>query len=511
MKFACFVGLSVLLVATSAANAAYSLLPYQTYETGSWADAVAIGDVDGDGRNDVVLTTTSYFDEENDYKLFVFFQKSDGSLDNPRTYSYLATANRTGLALADLDHDGRSEIIVGHGAGITIFDWNPQRAPMKMLARLYRTEDYQPADDVVVVDVDRNGALDVVGQSWSSGAVIYFGDGHGGIARQAFLPTPAQGYNDLESGDFNGDGHDDIVVLSGQGTTHAYLYYNDGSDDFSTPLELNPNPDDYVTAGALGAGDFNSDGREDLVIMRDRTHLSMYLQNSSGGLDPPIVVLSDSDPNAMLGRDLDLDGRDDLIVQHGGGPLGIYMQDTGGMSAEAVVTGPYATWFNTQGLAAGDINGDACTDIVTANYNYGLVVFPGRNCDPVADLASSLALTSSVVTLHLENMGTAAAVAPETIVDLSVVSGTLVMGALPAECTLDTQTSRTSRVTCRDATLAAGTSRAILLPILVASGAQGDALSVSASTTTTSTELRLVNNSSKARLLLRAFASRVPR
>src|SRR6476659_794921 len=39
--------------------------PYQATPVGSWPEAVAIGDVNGDGRNDVVMTTSYYFDPTN--------------------------------------------------------------------------------------------------------------------------------------------------------------------------------------------------------------------------------------------------------------------------------------------------------------------------------------------------------------------------------------------------------------------------------------------------------------
>ncbi|NIO16083.1 MAG: hypothetical protein GTN70_03650, partial [Deltaproteobacteria bacterium] len=49
--------------------------------TGSYTEAVAIGDVNGDGRNDAVATTSSYMDRDNDHQIHVFLQNEKGKLD----------------------------------------------------------------------------------------------------------------------------------------------------------------------------------------------------------------------------------------------------------------------------------------------------------------------------------------------------------------------------------------------------------------------------------------------
>jgi hypothetical protein len=503
-----------LAVVAPAAFASYSLSPPQAFPTGSWADAAAIGDVNGDGRQDVVLTTTTYGSGDNS-KVFVFIQKADGTLDAPRKYAYDVGASHTGLALADLDHDGRMEIIVGHSTGITIFDWHAIPGKMAMKSRLHRSQEpwILTAHDIVVVDVNRDGAPDVVTQSGSGGygANVYFGDGRGGITRQVKFPTPAQSFNDLESGDFNGDGYDDVVVLNGNGITHAYVYYNDGSDDFSAPLDINPNSDDPAMDGGLGAGDFNSDGRDDLVVMRDRTHLSLFYQDAVGALiQPPAILSSEWDPKAIIGHDLDLDGRDDVIVQHATGRLGIYLQGEAGLAAEVLTTGPYVSQISKESVAAGDINGDDCPDIAIANQSDGLLVQFGTGCNAVPDLAPSLGLTSSVVALRLDNFGDGDAVAPEASVVLSVLDGTLVVGSLPDSCSLESQSSRRARVTCTGPTLAAGTSFTQLLPVTIAGGDSRNVLNASASATTTSLEPRLENNIVSRLLRLGTFWTITP-
>ena len=68
MKYACMLAATLAFVA-STAHAAYTLVPYDSRGTGGQAEAVAIGDVDGDGRTDVVVTT-GYADDEQFRSLY---------------------------------------------------------------------------------------------------------------------------------------------------------------------------------------------------------------------------------------------------------------------------------------------------------------------------------------------------------------------------------------------------------------------------------------------------------
>ena len=481
-----------------AANAAggYELQQPHARATGSWADAVAIGDVDGDGRDDVVLTTLSYFDSENDNKIFVYLQRADGSMADPVKLAYPG-GNRSGLVLADLNHDGIQDIVVGHGQGITVLRWN--RFPRLRYMRQYGV---QQADDVAVLDVDRDGNPDIVGQSWSSGATIFLGDGHGAVRKQVFLPTPADGYNDMEAGDLNGDGHADLAILSGQGITHAYVYYNDGSEEMSPPTEINPNPADSPVIGSLGIGDFTGDGRNDLVVMRDRNNVSLFAQKADGALGDASVVATGGDPNAMLGSDMDADGRTDLVIAHGGGSLGVLYQQSGQLQAEASYSGMYATWLNTQGLAVGDINDDGCKDAAIANYNYGLVTYLGSGCVQRADLVPGLGLTRNFVTLRVDNAGAVVANDTHAALLLSVASGSLAIGEIPADCSVVAQSTRSVQLDCSDGSLAAGASATRTLSFLASGGDLRNAVVARAGVSTTSAEMRTDNNSASKRLML---------
>ena len=109
-----------LAFAGSAPAADFDFLPYTSRAVASRPSAVAIGDVNGDGRNDVVVATAYANDTENDYSLFVYLQDTNGSLGLPYKVKYATLAFDVTVTLGDLNGDGRQDIIVGTMGGLNL-------------------------------------------------------------------------------------------------------------------------------------------------------------------------------------------------------------------------------------------------------------------------------------------------------------------------------------------------------------------------------------------------------
>jgi hypothetical protein len=357
--------------------ASYSLGEYISRRVGSWPEAVAIGDVTCDGRPDVVMTTTYYFDAANDYRVFVFPQLATGGLGAPVSYPYGATANRNGLTLADMDQNGCRDVIVGHGSGVSFLMADSTTGTLRP-ATVVKNGD---ADTVSTLDVNRDGALETLSLGWSRGVSLLYGNGYVFTGNQT-LATKAAGYNDHEVGDLNGDGIPDLAVMSGQSYSvpNLSVHLHNGINALSTP------PRSYfmgqsVTAGGIGLGDVNGDGRNDVVLSKPNnspTVLWLMLQDASGNLTGPTTVPTYDIPESIEIADLDKDGDQDVVVVHGGWmKVGVYLQEYGVLKPEVLYPIPYASHYAPQGLALGDFSGDGCTDIAIADYNNGLVTLQG--------------------------------------------------------------------------------------------------------------------------------------
>ena len=354
--------------------------PYVAYPTGSWPEAVAIGDVNGDRLNDVVLVTSYYFDPPSDYKLFVYRQQADGTLAAPVKYDTggTYTTRPQTVTVGDVNGDGRNDVVVGNsGAAVGIFYQNVSGGLDPVV--LHPTTDSQC---VRVADLDHDGRLDVVGAGWGTGTVTVFLQQAGGaLAAPVVYAAPHSGYDDLEVGDLDHDARTDVAVMSGQtyATPNVSVLYQqpDGTLGGLASRFVGVNQ----LSHGIGIGDVTADGRNDLVVSyggnQPDSRLAVFAQAADGSLPTTPTALASLDiPEPVEVADVSLDRRGDVLVAHGGWmELGVYVQGAGGvLGSEALDPIPYASHYNPHGLAVGDIDNDGLPDVVIADYNNGLVV-----------------------------------------------------------------------------------------------------------------------------------------
>jgi len=375
-------------------------LSYEMHSVGPAPTAVAIGDVNGDGRNDVVLTTSFDFDDENDYCVFVFLQDENGILMSPVRYKTQGTyTNRpNSVAIAKLEGSTTNKVIVGlWGKGIEIFDTNKngELTGSTLISTTY-------SGVIKVADVNNDGLNDIIGMSGGTVEVYYQKAGGGFMSPVRYTTTHGGALCDLAVGDINGDGFDDIVVTDGSvATTGLGILRQKSSGGFEAPAYYQ-----ISMPQGVAIGDFNEDGRNDVVATSGPTSdstISVFFQNSIGALDSAAKYTSYNYPETV--RAVKINGnKTDIAVLHSGGTLGIYeLKADKTLSFGALVPLPYATHYLPGGMAVGDINGDGKNDIVIADYNNGLVVVyqaPSKAAGPTIWMSepSAKSTTSEPVT-----------------------------------------------------------------------------------------------------------------
>jgi hypothetical protein len=367
------------LAAGVAGAAGTQFQPYQATAVGSWPAAVAIGDVTGDGRSDVVMTTHFYFDPANDYRVWVFAQQPDGSLATPVSYATAGsyTNGLDSVAAGDLTGDGLNDVVVGlTGLGVQVFPQLPTGALGE--PTLYATADGRL---IRLGHLDGDGHLDVAAIGWGTNTVsVLRGDGSGGLLAPVQYPAQHAGYDDLEVGDVSGDGRDDIVVMSGHSyaVPHVSVLAQLSGGGFAPAAEYRVGTN--VNTNGIGIGDVTGDGRNDVIASyggnRPSSFVAVFAQSAGGVLAAPNSYPSYDIPESVEVADFNLDGRQDALTLHGGWQrAGLYSGQAGGsLAAEELYALPYASHYEGHGLAVGDVNGDGSPDVALADYNNGLVV-----------------------------------------------------------------------------------------------------------------------------------------
>lgn len=398
---AALVGALTLAGLAGAAAPGAQLQAYQAFDVGSWPAAVAVGDVTGDGRNDVVMTTDFYFDPANDYRVWVFAQTAGGGLATPVSYpSAAGTSDLDSVAIADITADGRKDVVVGAtGAGVQVF---PQLSSGALgSATLYPTPNGR---QVRVGNLNGDGRVDVAAVGWGTNNVsVLLNDGAGGLQAPVEYPAQHGGYDDLEVGDVTGDGRADLVVMSGQlyavPNISVLAQLPGGGFGAAAEYSLGSN---ILTSG-IGVGDVTGDGRNDVVASyggnQPYAHIAVFPQAATGLLTAPVSYTSYDIPEPVEVADLDLDGRADVATLHGGwNRAGLYRQAVGGtLAGEELYPIPYASHYEPHGLAVGDISGDGAPDVALADYNQGLVVLRNAGPPPRADIGVALTASAAKV------------------------------------------------------------------------------------------------------------------
>jgi uncharacterized repeat protein (TIGR01451 family) len=141
----------------------------------------------------------------------------------------------------------------------------------------------------VIVDINEDGILDVVGTS-SSHASVALGKGDGTF--QLVPQNPVASPSAMVIADVNGDGKLDMTYTDGNNSFSVLLGNGDGTLQPATTYPIGSSPRGLV------AGDFNGDGRTDLAVVNNQTNNITVLL---GILSPVLSVISTHPGNFAVG------------------------------------------------------------------------------------------------------------------------------------------------------------------------------------------------------------------
>lgn len=348
-------------------------------------DVIAAGDFDGDGRRDLAML-------DYDHRVTLQLQTSAGVFTattlSPAGFEPWPDGRMPLLAAGDFNGDGRDDLVFAGDGGWRMLLSQPGGA---WVVRSPPPNLHVGVATPLVFDIDRDGHLDLVqaqqlesypgsGHLISSALHLYFGDGTGALVPRGVLDANRDNFHGVVAGHFNADPFVDIATAEGGAymgnAINLVVRYGFGGSAFSAPLRFANH------ASGIAAGDFNADGRTDLVTGGpaglDDVRLRQYLQLPGGTLAAPQSLPMTGTLRALQRLDADGDGQDDLVVFSDMVPQGSFpswllsFQQRGGrlQMPERATIGQYSSIMPPDGrsLAVGDFDGDGFEDVAEAVY-----------------------------------------------------------------------------------------------------------------------------------------------
>jgi hypothetical protein len=305
--------------------------PKVNYATGSAPQDVIVADFNGDGKLDLATAN----EDSSANSVSILLGNGDGTF-RPHV-DYAAGSQPITLAAADLNGDGRIDLVVvsGSASGISVLLGNGDGTFQP--PKLYATAGIQNFG-VAVGDFNHDGILDVVTANVDVNSIsLLLGNGDGTFQPHIDFPV-GNGTFGLTVADLNGDGNLDVVSSDNNAASVTVLLGN-GNGTFQPPVQ-------YATASfpfGVTAVDVNGDGKIDLVVGTESpfSGVSVLLGNGDGTFQPYLGFYSGGGQQVSAG-DFNNDGLLDFSI--GGNGVAVLLQDHG----TVVELSPASLTFGTQ-------------------------------------------------------------------------------------------------------------------------------------------------------------------
>lgn len=302
-----------------------------------------------------------------------------GSVAWSSTPSTVATVDTTGLAVGISPGISTIQATSGNISGttsLTIFA--PSAPPFNFVAgQTFSSGDTSPRG-VVLADYNGDGKIDIAVSNFNTNTIAVFlndGTGHFGSPITTHVMTPAN-LGPMVGGDFNEDGKPDLVVSTIDGGSQVNLVLlGNGDGTFSVQPAIK---DSFGFSSAVVA-DINGDGHQDLVLgMNGPVAISLGRGDGTfiDTVSLPITGLPQgSDFPGISAADFNGDGKLDIVASALSGNVVFFASNGDGTFASGIPTSNGG--LNLTGQANADFDGDGRQDLLVGLVN-GAIIYPGK-------------------------------------------------------------------------------------------------------------------------------------
>jgi hypothetical protein len=365
-----------------------------SYGSGGYnADSVATGDLNSDGKVDLVIASFCQSvgcNGGNNGLVELLLGNGDGTFAPGRQYA-TGGFGTSSVAIADLNGDGKTDVVAANQCGSSDCTTGGSVSVLlgKGNGKLHMAHTYPTganmAMSLVIADVNNDGKPDIVvanqcqDDSCQNGAVsVLLGNGDGTFKTAQIYASGGFNTNSVVAGDFNGDGNVDLAVVSQfedstcqNGGLSVLLGNGDGT--FQTAQSSSSGG---AQSDSVAMADLNGDGKVDLVI----SNICQNVNNCGNGVVttllgrgngtfrfPHVYDVGGQNAYAVIAGDFNGDGNQDAVVATASGTYALLGNGDGSFQT------PLLYYPSGIFAAAGDFNGDEQPDVVVAGGSLSTV------------------------------------------------------------------------------------------------------------------------------------------
>jgi alpha-tubulin suppressor-like RCC1 family protein/6-phosphogluconolactonase (cycloisomerase 2 family) len=343
-------------------------------------NTIAVSDLDGDGKPDVVVANYN----ENTVSV-LRNAATTGTISNTSfgpKINFATNSRPIRVAIGDIDGDGKPDLLVTNQSSnnISIFrNTSSGIGNISFDTKIDIATGSNP-NGITISDLDGDGKPDLAVICSISNILSIFRNTSNGIGTISFdssidFPLSSSAVS-ITNGDMDGDGKPDLAVVIGAVSYKLSVFRNSstgaGMISFDPKVDFNTNTS---IPFFIAIGDLDGDGKPELAISNS-TSASVFRNTSTGAGNISYAPKIDFATAASGGRslaigDLDGDGKPDLVVSSIVSSVNssIFRNSSTGIGDINFTPSNFVTIKQPYAVAIADIDGDNKPDLVTANIN----------------------------------------------------------------------------------------------------------------------------------------------
>ena len=295
--------------------------PARRYPTGSGPSSVALGDMDGDDGLDIVTANGAAS------TVSVLLNEGDGTFKPKSDYRVGIDSDPNSVGLGDLDGDGKLNVVTANFADGTVTALMNAGGGKLAANVVYRTE--TSLVSVAVTDLNGDGKADLVLTPSFKKIFVLLNDGHGAFPEAVDYDTGDEPV--IATGDLDGDGKPDLAVSSEDSTVLVLRNRGDGSFRPGGELATGSTArSETMCERCVAIGDVNGDGKPDIVTANQGADtVSVLVSRGDGRFRPRRDYRSGTAPRSIAIGDVNGDGKPDLVSAAAGNMVAVLVNTTG--------------------------------------------------------------------------------------------------------------------------------------------------------------------------------------